>query len=146
VDGIKNNLIFGDVRAGIAKLEMMSKAGADKLHAVLDFDRTLTPSRNQEGKDVSTWKLLNSRLPGAARSAADELYKKYRPMELSGKMTAVEAAEWWSSCLNLYKGGNLKWLDLVSEVEETIPIRPGVKELFDVCGKKAFPRLLSRPG
>jgi len=143
---MQKNLIFGDDRAAAEKITRIKKEGKDKIHAVLDFDRTLTPSCNQKGEDVSTWKLLNKRLPAKAGATVAALYEKYRPLEISGKMTSADALAWWSSVLNLYTDRNLKWLDLAIEVEETIPIRPGAKNFFDICGRKNIPTVIISAG
>jgi len=128
------------------KINYIKKEGKEKLHLVLDFDRTLTPSRNAKGNEIATWKLLNKRLPPEKKAVATALYEKYRPREIAGKMTAGDAADWWSSCLNLYQDDVLKWSDLIDEVENTIPIRPGVKEIFEICAKEEIPTIIISAG
>jgi phosphoserine phosphatase len=128
------------------KLSHFRNAGKDKLHLVLDFDRTLTPSRNEQGVDIVTWRFLNQRLPARARLLTEKLYSKYRPLEISGKMTVAEAITWWSSVLDLYKHAGLKWPDLAFEVQEAISARLGAKELFDVCATKGIPTIIISAG
>ncbi len=146
MEEISDNLVFGDKAAVRNKLELICREGKDKLHAVFDFDRTLTPGRNENGKDVASWKLLNRRLPADKKAVVDALYKKYRPMELRGEMTVADAIEWWSAVLDAYKGRNLKWSELEVEVEQIVPARSGVKELFDICGRKKIPTVIISAG
>lgn len=139
--------LFCENKDGVReKIERIRNEGKEKLHLVLDFDRTLTPSRNEKGNETATWKLLNKRLPLEKKAVATALYEKYRPLEIAGKMTAKDAADWWSSCLNLYRGSGLRWSDLAYEVESTIPIRPGVKELFETCAEKGIPTVIISAG
>jgi len=106
----------------------------------------LTPSRNAQGKEIATWKLLNRRLPPKLKAEATRLYEKYRPIEVAGKMTPTDAATWWSKVLDLYVQSKLKWSGLAREIEETVPARPGAKELFNICGKKGIPTVIISAG
>ena len=130
----------------INKLERIKNAGKEKLHLVLDFDRTLTPGCNAAGKEFTTWQMMARHLPDSLKAEANRLYEKYRPLEIAGKMTTADAVAWWSSRLALDIQSGLKWSDLSREIEENMPARAGAKELFDVCAKKGIPTVIISAG
>jgi hypothetical protein len=133
---IINDFVYGNEKQIRTKIDGFSNAGKDKIYLIADFDRTITPLLNGKGEEISTWGLLSRKLPEDIRNAEVELYKKYRPLEVAGKMTIEDAFEWWSVNLNYYEKSELSWSDLSLEVREAIPARPGAIELFNVCEMK----------
>ncbi|UMX47517.1 MAG: hypothetical protein L7H18_03655 [Candidatus Nealsonbacteria bacterium DGGOD1a] len=89
----KNFVCKSKERVG-AKVDRFNNAGKAKVYLIADFDRTITPLLNENGEEISTWALLSRKLPEDIRNAEIELYKKYRPLEVAGKMTAEDAFEW----------------------------------------------------
>jgi len=120
--------------------------GKEKLHLILDFDMTLTKTINQFGEHVATWQLLMSHLSEKGKKEYQNLYNRYRPLEAANKMTNSVAVEWWEETLNLLVKNRLKWSDILSDVEERMPVREGVKELFDICEQKEIPILIISGG
>ena len=116
------------------------------IYLATDFDRTITPYANEKGEELTTWGLLSRKLPPDVLSEEVELYNKFRPLEVSGKMTDGDAFEWWSKNLDLYGRSRLKFSDLAHEVEDAIPARPGAKELFGICEKKEIPAVIVSAG
>lgn len=146
MSGIPDNLIYKNEADVKAKLEKFRAAGKEKIYLVTDFDRTITPASNLDGDEISTWALLSGKMPVDIRAIELELYDRYRPLELAGKMTDSDAVFWWSANLDLYRGSGLKWSDLELEVEEAIPARPGAKELFSICEADAIPAAIVSAG
>lgn len=146
MENILENFIYRDEKLVGGKLEAFRGAGREKICLVADFDRTITPPFNGNGEEVSTWGLLSLKLPAEARNEEIELYDKFRPLEVAGKMTVEDALEWWSRNLDLYEKSKLKWSDLELEADEAIPARHGVKELFEICGEKNIPTIILSAG
>ena len=140
------NFVCRDEKRAAAKLGELKRAGADRVFVVADFDRTITPLHNESGEEISTWGLLSRKLPKNIQLAEIELYKKYRPLELAGKMTVEDALEWWSVNLDYYQKSDLRWTDLEAEVEEAIPARKGAVDLFNASAEKEIPTVILSAG
>lgn len=92
---------FADKAAAQKKLQTILHGGKNKLHIVADFDRTLTKSKNDLGETVTSWAMLEKHLPAAAKKTCLNLFKKYRPVEIAGKMTVPDAVFWWEEVLRI---------------------------------------------
>jgi HAD superfamily hydrolase (TIGR01544 family) len=143
---ILDEFIGGEREGVLSKINRIKNAGKDKLHLVLDFDRTLTPGRNAQGQEFTTWQMLHRHLPASLRIEATRLYEKYRPLEIAGRMTISDAIAWWTSRLDLDIRSGLKWSDLAREIEESMSARPGAKELFEICSQKGIPTIIISAG
>lgn len=141
-----NGFISKDRKKALKKIESFFGFGKEKVHIVLDFDRTLTKSRNGLGEDVSAWEILKSRLPKKAQKEYQKLYDKYRPLEVQNKMKKSDAAIWPQKILNIYKKSKLKLFDTDDKLEKRMPIRPCAKELFEICKKKNIPTIIISAG
>lgn len=128
------------------KIDSILTSGKKKVHLVLDFDRTLTKNENKFKENVSTWEILSTHLNKKAHKEYKRLYDKYRPLEVENKMKFSDAAVWWEAILDLYKENKLKWVNILDDVEERMPIRNGVKELFNICDKKEIPTIIISAG
>lgn len=135
-----------DEKRVFKKMKAILEGGREKIHVVLDFDLTLTPSINKSGQDATTWGLLVRHLPAEASVEVERLYDKYRPLEVQGKMTVADAVDWWESELRIHQKNGIKWSDIVCDVEEKMSIRPYVKEFFDACEKKGIPTIIISAG
>ena len=118
---------FKDNKKIIAKVDSFLFSGKEKIHLVLDFDRTMTKSQNQAGENINTWQILKTHLPEEAKEEYQKFYNKYRPLEAANKMKESDAAAWWEEILNLYQKNKLNWLDIVNDVNSKMPIRNGTK-------------------
>lgn len=130
----------------LRKLKFFTGSERDKLHLLLDFDRTLTKSKNELGENVTTWEILRVHLPQEAQKEYQQFYKKYRRLETENKMAVSDAIIWWERILNLFQENELKWLDIAKDVEERMPIRLCTKELFKICEKKNIPTIIISAG
>jgi HAD superfamily phosphoserine phosphatase-like hydrolase len=129
-----------------SKAIAFATAGAGGMHAIFDFDRTLTVKRSGTQDEVTTWHILREYLPEDAQLEYQELFEKNRALELSGKMTQRDAANWWSSSLNLFVEHKI---DLTA-VEETFldraSIRPDTAELFKLLSDNDIPTIVLSAG
>jgi cytosolic 5'-nucleotidase 3 len=141
-----DKFICGDKEKNLKKIEFFLKHGKEKIHLVLDFDRTLTKSQNDLGENVTTWEILKTHLPIKGQKEYQRLYNKYRPLEVKNIMKLSDAVIWWEKILDLYKKNKLRWSDIANDVEKRMPIRPGTKELFDTCEKKGIPIIIISAG
>lgn len=138
--------LYKDRKKTLKKLEFLLNSGKEKLHLILDFDRTLTKSQNKFGENVTTWEILRTHLPKKAQEEYQRFYNKYRPLEVNNRMKISDAIIWWERILNLYKENKLKWSDIANDVEKRMPIRPCAKELFDICKQKGIPTIIISAG
>jgi len=143
---ILKKFVCRDEAKALKKMELIAKEGAERLHFLLDFDRTLTPSDNGSSQDASTWGLLESHLREDMVAEIKGLYKKYRPLEIQNKMTAQDAVEWWEASLEVHKKNGTKWSDIALDVDKKMAIRPYVKEFFSACGEKNIPAVIISAG
>lgn len=141
----KKNL-FKNEKQFFLKLNFFIKDGKNKLHLLLDFDRTLTKSANKLGENISTWEILKIHLPQEAQKEYQQFYKKYRTLEIENHMTINDAIIWWEAILKLFKKNKLKWSDIAKDVEEKMPMRLYTKELFKICEKKNIPAVIISAG
>lgn len=125
-----------------AKLEKTKKSiargGAEKLHLVSDFDRTLT-NAFVGGKSVpsiiSVLRDGNYLTPDYAQKA-QELYDKYHPIEINFEIPLEERKklmeEWWSTHFELLIKSGLNKKDLERIVEsQRVKFRDGFEEFAD---------------
>ncbi|KAH8401919.1 hypothetical protein KR009_008694 [Drosophila setifemur] len=87
------------------------QGGAERLQIVSDFDFTITKQRTEEGDPVPTTFAMFyacKSLPENLKEKADELQKKYRPIEIDPHMPAEEKInymiEWWTKSGELASG------------------------------------------
>ena len=143
---IPKGLTLRNQKQFFLKLDSFIKEGVDKIHLLLDFDRTLTKSQNDLGENVTTWEILKDHLPSKAQKEYQQFYKKYRALEIGNKMTVSDAVKWWKRILNLFQKNKLKWSDITNDVEKRMPIRPYTKELFQICERKNIPTVIISAG
>jgi HAD superfamily phosphoserine phosphatase-like hydrolase len=129
-----------------SKATLFASMGAESIHAVFDFDRTLTVKMPGSQVDVTTWHILQEHLPQEGKLRYQELFEKYRALEISGSMTQEDAVEWWSGILHLFTENNID----LNAVEETFlecaSIRPGTPELFALLESKGIPTIILSAG
>jgi HAD superfamily phosphoserine phosphatase-like hydrolase len=118
---------------------------ASGVHMVFDFDRTLTCARTS-GEDFYSWTIMASFLPKSFEQEAAELYRAYRPLELRGELTHELAAEWWNWSLGMMRRGGVNLLEVERDFLKVASIRPGVKELFDLCERRSIPTVILSAG
>lgn len=135
-----------DQTAFMVKLEHFARLGATGLHALLDFDRTLTVKRPGSSDEVTTWHILNEHLPVQAQAEYQQYFDKYRALEVSGKMTTAHAVEWWSSILDLFVANGVSLAEVERTFFEKASIREYVTEFFADLNKHNIPSTILSAG
>ncbi len=130
----------------LQKLNKLVVEGKEKLHLLVDFDRTLTVGRDKTGKDISSWQILGNHLPPKEHSKQRELYRKYRPLEISGKMTPEEAITWAHQSLNIFITNNISLMEIEKNFLQKTDIRPHAKELLDFSKNFEIPIVILSAG
>lgn len=141
-----NKFLFKDKKKFFSKLNFFVQEGKDKLHLLLDFDRTLTKSQNKSGENVSTWEILKNHLSQKSQKEYQQFYEKYRILEIENQMTTKDAVMWWEEILNIFEKNKLKLSDIKEDIEKKMPMRPYVKQLFETCERKNIPIIIISAG
>jgi len=134
-------------------LEKMKKAnvgdGAEKLHVLADFDKTLTRAFINGKSIVSLISILRdgSYLTPDYAAEAHALYNKYHPMEIDPSILAVEKKklmhEWWSAHFKLLIESGLKKRDLKKAVESgKIELREGFGDFVEILRANDIPLVI----
>lgn len=135
------------------ELEKIKKAisedGAEKLHVLADFDRTLTTAF-VDGKNVpSLISILrdgNYLTPDYSQKAK-ELYTKYHLIEIDSKIPAEQKKkameEWWTTHFDLLIKSGLNKKDLESVVETgKVKFRDGFADFIDFLKTRNIPLVI----
>ncbi|OGY26610.1 MAG: hypothetical protein A2Z24_02205 [Candidatus Woykebacteria bacterium RBG_16_44_10] len=130
----------------LTKLNSFISAGKDKLHLVLDFDRTLTLSQNRFGENVTTWEILKGYLTPSGQKEYQRFYDFYRRLEVENQLKRTHAVEWWEGVLNLFIKERLKRSSIEHIVARDMPARSYARELFSVCQSKGIPTIIISAG
>jgi HAD superfamily hydrolase (TIGR01544 family) len=143
---IPEGLIVADSTNLEYKIAEFARTGAAGMHAVFDFDRTLTVKKPGTEDEVTTWHILREHLPDDGQAEYQKLFEKYRALEIRGNMTQQGAVEWWSSILNLFVEHRID----LGAVEETFldraSIRTGTTELFKLLADNNIPTIILSAG
>lgn len=129
--------------------KIISADGADKLHVLADFDRTLT-NAFVDGKStpslISILRDGNYLTPDYAKKA-NELYNKYHQIEIDPKIPFEEKKkamyEWWTTHFDLLIKSGLNKKDLERVVETgKLKFRDGFPEFIDFLRKYSIPLVI----
>ncbi|MGF7229033.1 MAG: HAD-IB family phosphatase [Candidatus Saccharibacteria bacterium] len=143
---IPDGIIVADPTNFEEKLAEFAVVGAAGMHAIFDFDRTLTVKKPESQDEVTTWHILREHLPEDGQVEYQKLFEKYRALEIRGEMSQGDAVEWWSSILNLFVEHKID----LGAVEETFldraSIRLGTVELFQLFADSDIPTIILSAG
>lgn len=136
----------------LENLEILKKAisedGAEKLHVITDFDRTLTTAFVNGKKVSSLISVLRDEnyLTEGYSEKAKELFKKYNPIETSSIPLAEKKKmmyEWWTKHFELLIKSGLNKKDLESVVKSgKVKLRKGALEFIDFLHKHDIPLVI----
>ena len=143
---IPDDLIAGNPESLQTKIAEFIGATAAGVHFVFDFDRTLTVRNSKTNEDVTTWHILREHLPEVGKKQYQDLFEKYRVLEINGTMTELDAAEWWSSILDLFVEHKLDLAAVEQDFLDRASIRPGTAELFQLCKNNDIPTIVMSAG
>jgi len=129
--------------------KLISEAGAEKLHVLADFDRTLTKAFVGGKLIPSLTSILrdgNYLTPDYA-SKAQALYDKYHPIEIDPKIPLEKKKkameEWWRTHFDLLIKSGLNKKDLENVVGSAkIESRKGFSEFADFLKKHNIPLII----
>ena len=127
----------------------ISGDGADKLHILADFDRTLTCAfiKGQSTPSIIAILRDGSYLTSDYAKKAHKLYNKYHPIEIDPKIPIKKKKktmnEWWKTHFDLLIKSRLNKKDLEKIVEsKKIKFRHGVLELIDFLKAHNIPLVI----
>lgn len=143
---IPEGILVADPDSFLEKMGRFTQLGATGLHAVLDFDRTLTVKRPGSSDEVTTWHIMNEHMPAEAQAQYRAYFEKYRALELAGEMDTGHAVEWWSAILDLFVRNEVSLNDVERTFLERASIRPGANELFELFNEYKIPSTILSAG
>ena len=129
----------------MTKINRLKKDGIGNLHLLLDFDRTISVSKH--GKDrVSQWHAMRQHLTADEQKQCENLFRIYRPLEVSGQLTVEQSRDWNSAELNLMVKFSLDLNAVEQNLINHLTLRPGVVELFKFCETHEVPIVILSSG
>lgn len=127
----------------------MAFGGANNLHVVSDFDKTLTSCFVNGRKIVSLISILRDEkyLTPDYSEKAQALYDKYHAIEINPHVPLDEKKKamksWWTEHYGLLVGSGLTKDDLAKVMEsEKIVLRPGAVEFMDFLHRHDIPLVI----
>ena len=126
----------------------MAQDGAEKIHILADFDRTLTSLYNKGKKVLSLMSLLDKNyLTPEYHRRYQALHDKYFPIEADTKIPLAEKkkamAQWWQAVFNLLIESKLNKKDLKKLVEsQDIRFRDGFNDFTVFLKSKDIPLII----
>lgn len=146
---MEENIIISNPQELEKVKKAISEAGAEKLHVLTDFDRTLTTAF-VDGKSVpSILSILRdgNYLTSDYTKKANELYDKYHPIEIDQKIPFEERKktmrEWWTVHFDLLVRSGLDKKDIEKLVEVgKIKFRDGISEFIDFLKTHNIPLII----
>lgn len=147
------NAIIPSMKILNEKIEAIKKDGADSVHILSDFDRTLTHAFYNRVKTSSLISHLRngSYLTANYAEKATALFNKYHPIELSCEISRDEKSkamlEWWSSHYKLLVDSGLNETTIKQSVsdlirEGKIRLRNGVPTFLKNLAKNNIPLII----
>lgn len=146
VQDLLKHFKFKNKNQVLKKFNKLASEGREKLHLLMDFDRTLTIGKDAEGNEVTSWNILTKLLPPKAFAKQQKLYEKYRPLEASGKMTSEEAVSWASKVLKIIVASEVNLLEIEKDFSRNTSIRYYAKNIFDACSILDIPTVIVSAG
>lgn len=135
------------------KLKQFLADGPERLLVVSDWDRTLTRSTAEDGRDQSTCSVVaNSGHLGPAFSRRyRELFDRYRKIErdpeLSESVKSRHLRRWWSLQFDLLLEYKLSTRTIRRIVRENRPrLRDGARRFFYILRKRRIPLIILSAG
>ena len=133
-------------------IERLKAGGADNLHIIADFDRTITPNKvNGEKTSASFAQFRNGGyLSETYRQEAEKLFEHYYPIEVDATIDESEKRaamkEWWQKHMQLFVDEKVT-LDIITEVASTrLKLRENAKDFFGIIHQNQIPLLIFSAG
>lgn len=118
----------------------------DNFYVVIDFDRTITSNKSADSWDASGYLL-----PQEFKDELENLYNKYRPIELDynlpNQQKEKEMQKWYSECMDLYYKYNLTKDILEKSINQSnLILRENMKEFLQELNKNNTPVIILSAG
>ncbi|MFA5012980.1 MAG: hypothetical protein WC520_00230 [Candidatus Paceibacterota bacterium] len=143
---MNENIIIVNPEELAKKKQLIKEAGAGALHILTDFDKTLTKTYVNGKIFPSVISILrdNEYLSKSYSVKAQELYNKYRPIEIDPDISYEEKKavmhEWWMAHFDLLIKAGLNKSHLAQAAESgSILFRHGMGEFFGILKTKNIP-------
>jgi len=140
---IPSGFLYKDASSVEAKIIEFKKAGTSQLQLVLDFDRTLTEKSDENS---TSWQLMRNHLPPEGKVEAQAVFDRYRALEIAGTLSSEDATTWWTTTMGIVAKYHLDMNVVEREFLSYSTIRPGTKELFELCAKHNIPTIIMSAG
>lgn len=145
-----NNIIIPSPKKLEEIKEQFKIQGANQIHILADFDRTLTYSHTPEGRKISSIIQVlrdNDYISPEYSTEAKALFAKYHPIEIDSKIPLEKKKqamqEWWTSHKKLLINSGLNRKNLEKIVDSgVIKLRQGTKKLFEYTSQKNIPLVI----
>ena len=133
-----------------AKVKNICIHGVNKLHVVMDFDKTITHSDSLTSfRIIETSKLVSDKY----QQKVKELFDYYNPIELDLSLPYIERFnhmnDWLFKSRDLFidEGLNCSRIsDIIYEQKHNVFFKKGVKNLFKLCHANSIPVLILSAG
>jgi len=146
LEQVLKHFTFQDKDKALRKIEKTISDGKNNLHLLVDFDRTLTIGKDKDNRDFTSWNALTKLLPEEALAKQQALYKKYRPIEASGKMTNKQGEDWARQVLKIFVENEINLLKLEEDFANNNSIRSHTKAVFEACEALEIPIVILSAG
>lgn len=116
------------------------------MYVVIDFDKTITAADSED-----SWDATGRKLSEKFKKDIDDLYEKYRPIEIDYKMSFKKRYKlmenWYNECMDLYYTYNLTKQKLVEAVNTSdLKFREGAKEFLKDMYENNIPVIIMSAG
>lgn len=122
------------------------KLNKNNMYVVIDFDKTITSTDSTD-----SWDAAGKKLSEEFHGKLNNLYEKYRPIEINYKITFEEknnAMEiWYNECMNMYYQYKLTKQKLIDGVKNSnLILRKGAKEFLKEMYENKVPVIILSAG
>ena len=146
---VMENIIIKDLKGLEEIKKAISESGAEKLHVIADFDRTLTHSFFEGQRRTSLIAVLreNNYLTEDYPEKARALFDKYHSIEIDPNITVSEKKktmrQWWQGHFELLIRSGLNKNDIEKAVSSgKIKFRGGADKFFDSLYSNKIPLII----
>lgn len=122
------------------KATLFSVAGPNMLHAVVDWDQTLTDDT------LDTFSVAHELLSDEGKQEVDAISDKYWPLEKEGVITPPQAIDWWKKDVAVWAKEGLKRDEIVEHALGRLSLRDGAKETLDLLKSFGVPVVILSAG
>lgn len=149
IETVPNNVVIPDQEKFNQLIAKFKEQGQDKIHALADFDRTLTSAFVNGQKVPSVISILRDGrfLTSEYVEQAEALFKQYHPFEIDPELDLAEKKnkmnDWWRRHFDLLVKSGLSKKDIAEVVKDPkLQLRPGAVEFFDLLKQHDIPLVI----